>query len=552
MVGDPGAQNAPSVTDEEPSVDTVGGRLPRARGTGGDLDGRGAPRSVGRGVGRDQGTRGRARPARPARPAFERVPWFIFAAFFVVYGLISVLRYERRETMSWDLGIFTQAVYQYAHLKAPVVDIRGNGLNLLGDHFHPILATIAPFFRVFPSPVTLLVAQAFLFAVAVVPITRTSMALLGRRQGYAIGLAYGLAWGVVQAVNFDFHEIAFASPLLAFSLCAYLRRDLGKAIAWALPLILVKEDIAPLACVIVALCAAECFPERRIRALVILAGCCAGGLAFLLLINVVIPHFNPRHVYLYWGKGGCVDPKLNNGVGKIISCVTSQELNGLGIKERTLVLLLLPTAFLALRSPLILLAVPEMFVVRFLTPDDHYWGTDWHYSAVPMTIAFVAAMDGLVRIRKARESGRITPDEGSLLQKFGDIQLRHGAAAMFAIGLALSQEYSLQDLWKNDTYKVSDRAHAIKHAEAFVPSGDGVTVETTLTMLAPMAARTHTYWIGMNTPAPPDYVIFDMGPSDWNGAGTPLAYVEQRHPGTTYAQIYADNTFDVYVLHRTV
>src|SRR6516162_9141798 len=85
-----------------------------------------------------------------------------------------------------DLGIYTEYVKQLAHLRAPIVDVRGPGFNLLGDHFQVIMALIAPFFRVFPSPSTLLVAQALLVAVSVFPVTQAAVALLGRGTGRAI------------------------------------------------------------------------------------------------------------------------------------------------------------------------------------------------------------------------------------------------------------------------------------------------------------------------------------------------------------------------------
>jgi hypothetical protein len=43
-------------------------------------------------------------------------------------------------------------------------------------------------------------------------------------------------------IIFDFHEIAFAVPLLACSLSALVRRRPRAAAAWALPLVFVKED----------------------------------------------------------------------------------------------------------------------------------------------------------------------------------------------------------------------------------------------------------------------------------------------------------------------
>src|SRR5260370_36343806 len=42
--------------------------------------------------------------------------------------------------------------------------------------------------------------------------------------------------------DFEFHEIAFAVPLLAFSLSALVCGHLKAAVLWALPLVFVKED----------------------------------------------------------------------------------------------------------------------------------------------------------------------------------------------------------------------------------------------------------------------------------------------------------------------
>src|SRR5579875_1574884 len=114
--------------------------------------------------------------AVPASASGRRDPviWLIAGGVFACYTTISVFRYLRLDPTSWDLGIFTEYVSQYARLHAPVVDIRGAGFDLLGDHFHPIVALIAPFFRLFPSPITLLVAQALLAAVSVFPVSRAA------------------------------------------------------------------------------------------------------------------------------------------------------------------------------------------------------------------------------------------------------------------------------------------------------------------------------------------------------------------------------------------
>jgi hypothetical protein len=119
----------------------------------------------------------------------------------------------------------------YAGLGAPLAPLKGPGVHLLGDHFHPILILLAPIYRLFPSPLTLLIVQAALLALSAVPMTRLAVARFGTRGGLAIGTAYGLSWSIQQAAGFDFHEICFAVPLLAFSSSAWCGAGLGLAIA---------------------------------------------------------------------------------------------------------------------------------------------------------------------------------------------------------------------------------------------------------------------------------------------------------------------------------
>ena len=175
-------------------------------------------------------------------PRADWVPWLIALVVFAAYTAISLCRYVQLAPGSWDLGIFTEYVRQLAHLRAPVVNIRGTGFNLLGDHFQPIVGLIAPVFLIFPSAATLLVVQALLTAVSVIPVSRAAAAKLGTGAGRMIGAAYGLSWGLQQMIYFDFHEIAFAVPLLACSLSALLRGKVRAAAIWALPLVFVKED----------------------------------------------------------------------------------------------------------------------------------------------------------------------------------------------------------------------------------------------------------------------------------------------------------------------
>jgi uncharacterized membrane protein len=500
----------------------------------------------------------RVRPGAYADP----VTWATAVAVFGAYAAISLFRLIRLDPSSWDLGIYTEYVKQYAHLHAPIVDIRAAGFNLLGDHFQPIVAILAPFFRAFPSSATLVVAQALLVAASVFPVSQLAREKLGVGPSRAIAIAYGFSWGLQQLPQFDFHEIAFAVPLLSFSLSALARGHIKAAVWWALPLVFVKEDqgftVAAIGIYLIVSGLRARVPDPRDPGDPDGRGRMLAG-QFLLIwgfawsfvaIGVIIPHFNPAHMYQYWSDGGILAP---GGHPSILGLVR-QLLHAWPDKLQTLVILLLPTAFIALRSPLVLIAVPSL-LLRFIATNSSFWGTYWHYNATVMPIIFVAAIDALAMIGVAMDgdptaagpvgwaSGRRGPWRAALAGA-----RRYGAAMMLAIAVPLAFQFPLDQLWNAQTYRVGPHVAAAEAAMARVP--DGATVLTTLDLLAPLAARTDTFWIGNSGNPQTQYIVFDGVDSDYSPAIKNVpAFIASLYPPHTYTEIFAAG--DVYVFRLT-
>ncbi|MDR2380975.1 MAG: DUF2079 domain-containing protein, partial [Bifidobacteriaceae bacterium] len=167
----------------------------------------------------------------------------IAAGGFAAYLALSLRDWARLDSPSFDLAIFTQIIQGYAHLSAPVVDIKGPGFNAFGDHFSPLLALLAPFYRVFPTPVTLLVAQCVLVAFSAVPLGWAARRRLGKWPAIALTCAYILSWGLQSGIAVQFHEYALAVPLLALALVWFIEEHwIATAITAGL-LIGVKEDL---------------------------------------------------------------------------------------------------------------------------------------------------------------------------------------------------------------------------------------------------------------------------------------------------------------------
>ena len=262
---------------------------------------------------------------------------------------------------SWDLGIYTEYVKQAASLRAPVADIRAAGFNLLGDHFQPIVAVIAPFFRVFPSAATLLIVQALLAALSVFPVSQVAREKLGLGPGRAIAVAYGFSWGLQQMANYDFHEIAFAVPLLAFSLSALVRgRHQGRGLVGGSAGLRQggpglhgrrHRPLPGIAGIRAAARARPAMPFEADRPTPHPGGPVPVDLGLCLVVpghRGDHPALQPGHHYAYWSDGGVLAP----GGHLTVTGLIGQLFHAWPDKLQTIVVLLLPTAFIALRSPL--------------------------------------------------------------------------------------------------------------------------------------------------------------------------------------------------------
>jgi uncharacterized membrane protein len=498
-------------------------------------------------------------------PVLIAIALLVFGAYFTV----SLLRLLRLQPMSWDLGIYTEYVKQISLLRAPVVDIRGAGFNLLGDHFQVVLVVLAPFFRLFPSPATLLFFQALATAVSVFPVAAAGIALAGRPAGRLIGLAYGLSWGLQQMIDFDFHEIALAVPLLAFSLSALVRRRPLAAIGWAVPLVFVKEDQGfTVAAIGMLLGLTAIFPsllaargpakpadQGRYPAVALWGGLflLAWGLFWsVLAITVIIPHFNPDHDYYYWKDGGVVGGGSALSVGTLVT----QTASGWTTKLPTVAMLLLPTAFAALGSPVAAIGLPSL-VLRFMSTNTAYWGLDWHYNATLMPVLFIAAADTIGRWRGDESlawppvltggyrAPRALAGDASRALRAGLV--RYGGALMAGIAVILAFQFPLSDLWHGSTYQLDAHVAAANAAMAVVP--DGATVQTNLDLLAPLAARTDTFWIGNAGNPVTQYIVFDGDDSGYSPAVTNVpAFIKEVYAGDGYVKVFERD--GVYVYER--
>lgn len=429
---------------------------------------------------------------------------------------------------SWDLGIFSQLAKAYASWSAPIVPIKGTGFNLLGDHFHPILVVLGPVWAIWPTPLALLVVQAVLFGLSAYPLTRYACDRFGWGFGTLLGAAYGLGWGLQSAAAAQFHEIAFAMPMLTFGLVAYLEGRLTASAIWLGLLVFVKEDqgltIAVFAAVMWVV-----HPARRRLAL----GLAAWGVAWVALTTrVILPALNPNNQYDYTDR--------LVGIGASLGSLDTYV---------GLVLLVAALGVIGLRSPLVWLMAPTLGW-RLAGNVPFYWGWQWHYSAPLMPIAFACLLESIGKLN--RFSAPVDPggDETDDPPAASPERRRPTWLGWWALALAVASTLAIGqarplDRLTTPVYWSTWRVPGMEAALDAVPAG--ASVVTDLGLMAYLVATHEVYWLGSTHPTP-DYVVRNEYSNAWtNEARSDLASWASRQYGVPYTMVLRQ---DGYVIAR--
>jgi hypothetical protein len=291
----------------------------------------------------------------------------LMAVTFGVYGSYALFRHDGYLTAGYDLGIFDQAVRGYAGLRAPVVPLRGPELNIWADHAHPIIALAAPLYRVWDSPVVLLVLQAGLVAASLPFVRAFTRRRTGPRTALVVTTVFAAGWPLQGLVAFDFHEIAFALPLLAMAIDALDRRSDRALLVSAGLLLLVREDLGVVVAVLGLLRTLQ--PRRWLGAGMALIG----ASTYLVLTAVVIPAFAPDGRFAYWTFDS-LGPNLPRALGFVAAHpLRTMTLLALpAVKAQMWLYLLAPLGLLSLRSRYLVVAVAGRAVPQLARePVDH-------------------------------------------------------------------------------------------------------------------------------------------------------------------------------------
>jgi uncharacterized membrane protein len=489
--------------------------------------------------------------------------WLLTGLTAAAYSVFALARYYTFHTGSYDLVIFDQAVRSYAHFQPGISIIKGvhNGFgphfSVLGDHWSPILAALAPAYWIHNGPQTLLVAQAVLFALAIPPLWLFTRRAFGGGQraviaAYLVSVVYLLSWPIAAALAYNFHEVAFAPVLTAVALERLQAGRLRTALVALAALLLVKEDMGLLVAGIglyLLVARPSVVPRQRLVAAAIIV---VGIADTVLATYVLIPAFGGRFDY-YWAYTS-LGSNASQAVGHLITHPVSslRLLVTPRVKLTTVLWLFGAFCFLPLRSPISLATIPLLLERMLGSVFPAWWGTADQYNAFLVVVLVCAAVDGAARLARSpllarwragpaaagspgggAEAGSpgetARPGEAA---RPGEVAAAGSAAAtadlgtvglvcsvaMCAVALVLVPLFAFGSALHPSFYRRDARMNAAAAAVAAVPPG--VTVEAVNHLGPQLSARdTVLLWDGDgSSPLRPPWVVADVAKKEFTFA----------------------------------
>jgi uncharacterized membrane protein len=370
--------------------------------------------------------------------------------------------------------------------------MRANLLNehVLGDHFHPILISLAPLYWLTDRVEALLVAQGFLFALAILPIFLFAEKRLGKWPAYLLAISYALFWGVQRAVEFDFHEVAFAVPLVAFAIYFIDEKRWGWYFLCVGLLLVTKENLS----ITVAFFGIYLITLKEFkRGLLSLL---TGILWLAAVMGVFMPYFRGRGAYHYWTYiqfgpdfPSAIKTILKNPLLLIEALFTPAE------KLRSYWFTFYPFLGLGIFSPLVVLMIP-LLAERFLSAQPNYWSTSYHYTAVISPVIAMATADGLARLIRLTGTQRVQRALGLIC-----------ACIILLLNLHLLPRQPLWRLTEGNYWRLSQSDVTGVRAVRMIPPEASVAAQAPV--VPHLSHRRHIFLLAYNLVSIPDadYII---------------------------------------------
>lgn len=338
----------------------------------------------------------------------HKLLWIVTGVFALIYASISLVNHYLFKTAALDLGVYTNALYDYAHFRFnDSLGFKLNPENLLSDHFDLMLMLASPFSWIFGS-YTLLLLQIF--------------AVLGGGWGVYYFLKaknntdsfafYGMVFfylyfSIYSALSFDYHSKVVAASLLPWFFYFIEKKNILKSILIFFLIIVCQESMG-LWMGFVTLGAAFIFRKENIfKTLLTLS--LFSFLYFFIITSIVMPALSETNTF-YQFKYSILGKNYKEAFqtifsepGKIFHALfynTSGDPMGDYVKSECWLFFLFSGGVLLVFRPVWLFMLIPIFLQKFLHNQVSMWGVNDQYVIEFAPIVTLGVMDFISGVSK--------------------------------------------------------------------------------------------------------------------------------------------------------
>lgn len=306
--------------------------------------------------------------------------------FAVVYALISFVNHLCFRTYGLDLGLYTNAMYDYAHGSMANMDMIWDTKELaLADHFDLYLLLFSPLTYLFGSW-TLLIVQIVGVFVGAKGI-HTYFKNEPRIAGFAT-FFFLMYFGVFSALSYDYHSNVIGAMAVPWLLYFIRERRFVPGFLVLVFIWIGKENMA-FWMTFVCLGLALIYRKDKRTALFMLGFSFLSFCYFLLVIKLIMPALSVEGEYLHFAYASLGESMSEAFVHLVTHPIDSLELfftNHLpdprfdGVKLESHIILLISGVAILIRKPAYLLMLAPIYFQKFFHDTPMTWSPGAQYS----------------------------------------------------------------------------------------------------------------------------------------------------------------------------
>ena len=332
----------------------------------------------------------------------------VFTVAGVLYCLISLVNHYLFKTYALDLGLYTHALYDYAHFRlADCSMFKPVPQSLLSDHFDLYLMMLSPLVYVFGS-YTLLIVQ-------------IAAVLLGGWGVYKlIGLYTDDPWmpvlatatlffsfGVIQPFGFDYHSNVLTAMMLPWLLFFLKQKRYALTSLFVVLFVIGKENMS-LWLFFISIGLMWDYRKDK-QALWLLVAYAVFSIAYFLIINmVVMPRLGGsgggfgRYAYLGSNYTEIALNLLTHPLEsiKILFTNTLGKPHYDGIKEEFYLCAMATGLIFTLLKPNYLIMLIPLIGQKMLASDRMFWGVSLQYSVEFMPVLVISSFLVILKLKR--------------------------------------------------------------------------------------------------------------------------------------------------------